>query len=231
MPKDILGLELKPGDRHYRAYVGPPGDYDLIAAMSFNLLTSLGLRQHHRLLDVGCGSLRVGRLLIPYLNAGKYIGIEPNEWLVQNGIKNELGDDLISIKKPQFLFDDTLAQLDDQTEVDYVLAQSIFSHCGMDLIEKWLLDIKKHLAGQSLIVATFLEGSSDFQGKGWIYPGCVEYKPLTMTDLGETLGFRTKLLTFRHPRQRWICYYQSADFDELVSNGDVHWNKMMQWDK
>src|SRR5881392_154417 len=88
--QESLGVGLKPGDAHYRAYVGPPEDYDLIAAMAFNLLTTLGLRQHHSLLDVGCGSLRIGRLLIPYLNRGKYFGIEPNEWLVDEGIRREL---------------------------------------------------------------------------------------------------------------------------------------------
>ena len=77
---DDLGLGLKPGDAHYRAYVGPPEDYDLIAAMTFNLLTTLGLRQHHSLLDVGCGSLRIGRLLIPYLN-----GINMSELSLTNG--------------------------------------------------------------------------------------------------------------------------------------------------
>ena len=40
--REDLGLGLKPGDPHYRAYVGPPEDYDLIAAMTFNLLTTLG---------------------------------------------------------------------------------------------------------------------------------------------------------------------------------------------
>src|SRR5207302_381599 len=59
--RENLGLGLKPGDPHYRAYVGPPEDYDLIAAMTFNLLTTLCLRQHHSLLDIGCGSLRIGR--------------------------------------------------------------------------------------------------------------------------------------------------------------------------
>ena len=65
-----LGIGLVPGDPHYRAFVGPPEDYDLVSAMSFGLLTALGLRQHHALLDIGCGSMRVGRLLIPYLNVG-----------------------------------------------------------------------------------------------------------------------------------------------------------------
>ena len=106
-PSEDLGLGLKPGDPHYRAYVGPPEDYDLIAAMTFNLLTTLGLRQRHSLLDVGCGSLRIGRLLIPYLNRGKYFGVEPHEWLVEAGIKCELGEAIVQIKRPTFLFSDS----------------------------------------------------------------------------------------------------------------------------
>src|SRR5215831_2791013 len=107
LPQKSLGVDLKPGDAHDRTYVGPPEDYDLIAAMTFNLLTTLGLRQHHSLLDVGCGSLRIGRLLIPYLNQGNYFGIEPNEWLVQQGIKRELGEALLQIKRPTFFFSDS----------------------------------------------------------------------------------------------------------------------------
>src|SRR5436309_13498915 len=102
--RENLGLGLKPGDPHYRAYVGPPEDYDLIAAMTFNLLTTLGLRQHHSLLDVGCGSLRIGCLLIPYLNRGKYFGIEPAEWLVAEGIKQVFGEKVVQTKRPQFSF-------------------------------------------------------------------------------------------------------------------------------
>jgi len=104
---------LKPGDLHYRAYVGPPDRYDLVAAMTFNLLTTLGLRQHHALLDVGCGSLRIGRLLIPYLNKDKYVGIEPNEWLVREGIRNEIGETLVPIKRPKFFFTDSPAVLNE----------------------------------------------------------------------------------------------------------------------
>jgi len=37
--------------------------------------------------------LRVGRLLIPFLHKEHYFGIEPNEWLVRNGIEQELDDE------------------------------------------------------------------------------------------------------------------------------------------
>ena len=42
IPED-LGLGLAPGEHHYRAYVEPPEDYDLIAAMTFNLLKASSL--------------------------------------------------------------------------------------------------------------------------------------------------------------------------------------------
>ena len=87
---------------HYRAYVGPPEVYDLAAANQFNLLTLCGLREHHFLLDIGCGSLRAGKLLIPYLLPGHYFGLEPEKWLVEKGFSEELGYDIVDIKKPCF---------------------------------------------------------------------------------------------------------------------------------
>src|SRR5437763_15744102 len=145
--RENLGLGLKPGDPHYRAYVGPPEDYQLIAAMTFNLLTTLGLRQHHSLLDLGCGSLRIGRLLIPYLNRGNYFGIEPNEWLVHEGIRRELGETLVQIKRPTFFFSDSPDTITQATVAfDFALAQSIFSHRGLNLIREWLSASSRSLA-------------------------------------------------------------------------------------
>src|SRR5437763_4472250 len=176
-----LGVGLKPGDAHYRAYVGPPEDYDLIAAMTFNLLTTLGLRQRHSLLDVGCGSIRVGRLLIPYLNRGKYFGVEPNEWLVTEGIRRELGQTLVQIKQPTFFFSDS-PDTTGQAKIafDFALAQSIFSHCGLDLIKRWLSAISRSLAANGALVATFLIGDEHSTQTGWIYPQCVNYRPATL---------------------------------------------------
>ena len=91
---------LKHGDKHYRAYIGPPLQYDFMGATQFRLLCSLGLRAHHQVLDLGCGSLRAGRFLINYLEPGNYCGIEPNKWLIDEGIKEQVGDSLIVIKKP-----------------------------------------------------------------------------------------------------------------------------------
>jgi len=215
---ESLGLELKPGDPHYRAYVGPPEDYDLIAAMTFNLLTTIGLRQHHSLLDVGCGSLRVGRLLIPYLNKGNYFGIEPNKWLVEEGIKRELGESLLQIKKPTFLFSDCPSDLTNANlTFDFAVAQSIFSHCGLDLIKGWLTGISRCLVPTGALLATFLRGEEDSSRSGWIYPECVSFTTTTLSQIAREANLRFELLDWKHPRQSWALF--AAD------NFDTTWFK------
>jgi len=223
-PED-LGLGLKPGDPQYRAYVGPPEDYDLIAAMAFNLLTTLGLRQHHSLLDLGCGSLRIGRLLIPYLNREKYFGVEPNKWLVDEGIKRELGETLVQIKRPTFFFSDspdTIAQA--ETAFDFALAQSIFSHCGLDLIKGWLSAISHSLAPEGALVATFLIGEEDSSRTGWIYPECVNYRPATLERAAEEMNLRFEILDWKHPRQTWALF-AAREFDSSwFKDRPLTWN-------
>jgi cyclopropane fatty-acyl-phospholipid synthase-like methyltransferase len=223
--REDLGLGLKPGDPQYRAYVGPPEDYDLIAAMTFNLLTTLGLRQHHSLLDIGCGSLRIGRLLIPYLNRGKYFGVEPNEWLVDEGIRRELGETLVQIKRPTFFFSsspDTISQA--KVAFDFALAQSIFSHCGLDLIQAWLSAISGSLARDGALVATFLTGEEDSTQTGWIYPDCVNYRPATLECAAKDANLRFEILDWKHPRQTWALFAAPGFNSNWFKDRALTWN-------
>src|SRR5215813_8032070 len=227
--REDLGLGLKPGDAHYRAYVGPPEDYDLIAAMTFNLLTTLGVRQDHSVLDIGCGSLRIGRLLIPYLNRGKYFGVEPNKWLVEEGIRRELGETLVEIKRPTFFFSDspeTIAQAG--TAFDFALAQSIFSHCGLDLIKGWLSAISRSLAHGGALVATFLIGEQDSAQTGWIYPDCVNYRPATLERAARDVNLRFEILDWKHPRQTWALFAAPGFDSSWFKDRPLNWNTRLE---
>jgi SAM-dependent methyltransferase len=227
--REDLGLGLKPGDPHYRAYVGPPEDYDLIAAMTFNLLTTLGLRQHHTLLDIGCGSLRIGRLLIPYLNRGKYFGIEPAEWLVAEGIEHELGKAVVQTKRPTFLFTDSpSAIVEANTSFDFALAQSVFSHCGLDLIQGWLSAISRSLARDGALVATFLPGDEDSVRTGWIYPECVNYRPATLKRAAAEANLRFEILDWKHPRQTWALFAAPKFDSTWFKDQPLTWNAALE---
>ena len=227
--KESLGLGLRPGAHHYRAYVGQPEDYDLIASSKFNLLTTLGLRQYHTVLDIGCGSLRIGRLLIPYLNVGNYVGIEPNKWLVDDGIQREIGQDQIRIKQPQFYFSDSAIDLASDERFDFAIAQSIFSHCGPDLVERWLTESSAHLRESGVLAATFLIGDQDYQIKGWVYPKSIYYRAETMAALAQTAGLRFLLLDWRHPRQRWALYTKPKFDATWFQEKALSWNTWLDF--
>ena len=231
MVQEDLGVGLKPGDEHYLAYVGPPQDYDLISAMVFNLLTVLGLRQHHRVLDVGCGSLRIGRLFVPYLNKGNYVGIEPNKWLIDDGIKNELGNDQVMIKSPLFLEGASASVLEKSEVFDFAVAQSIFSHCGLDLISEWLEGVSHHLSDTGVFVATFVKGDDDFDGKGWVYPECVPFTTQTMESLATKHGYSYKEIDWWHPRQTWCLFYKEGFDVSWIPEHSLSWNDAKAPDK
>ncbi len=228
-PDESLGLDRRPGQDHYRAFVGPPEDYDLVAAMAFGLLTTLGLRQQHHVLDIGCGSLRVGRLLLPYLNRKCYTGLEPNAWLVSDGISREVGRDQIAIKQPRFTYEeDARALIAEGLRYDFVLAQSIFSHCGPDLLASWVSQVSELLTDQGALVATFIESDADNRTPGWIYPECVSYQRSTLAALSSRHGLDFVMLDWRHPRQHWILMAKPGFGAEHFNAGTLGWNQAFE---
>jgi hypothetical protein len=206
--------ELAPGSDHYTAYVGLPREYDAMGATQFRLLCALGLRAHHRLLDFACGSLRAGRPLIPYLDPDHYFGIEPNRWLIEDGIQNEVGADQVGIKRPRFLHHDTFDCSAFGVDFDYVLAQSIFSHCGPDLVARGLAAFQRSLSPSGLAAVTFIhpeEGQAPEPGEGWVYPECVTHSVASIHELVHAAGLHPLAIPWHHPRQTWWLLAHSLD--------------------
>lgn len=203
--EEAFGVGLTAGSKHYRAYVGPPEHYDLIAGLQFTLLFKAGLRETHKLLDLGCGSLRGGRLFIPYLRPGHYFGVEPNEWLVREGIARELGTDMVRLKRPTFstIADFDLAQLGER--FDFVLAQSIFSHTFGDLAQRGLSGVRDCLAEGGVLLATFFEREHTAEGSGWQYPSNVPYTWDAFSAVAAQAGIAVHRLEWPHPRQTWFA--------------------------
>jgi SAM-dependent methyltransferase len=201
-----LGMGLAPGAAHYRAWVGPPEKYDLVAAMQFNLLTALGLREHHYLLDIGCGSLRAGRLFIPYLLPGHYHGIEPEAWLIEEAIQKEIGRDLVHLKRPVFRHVADFSLTGFGRRFDYIVAQSIFSHTSQSQIRRCLKEARQVMGPESVFAATFITGKEDYDGEAWVYPGCVTYTVDHFRALVTEAGLACRLLHCPHATgQTWLA--------------------------
>lgn len=206
-PQEIPEVDKSSRFEQYRAFVGPAEYYDVFSAIQFNLLTSLGLRDHHYLLDIGCGSLRGGRLFIPYLRPGRYYGIEPVQILVAEGLKYEIGESIVEIKRPQFSSDANFTLSVFDRKFDYLLAQSIFSHASQAQIRRCLAEARKVMKPDSVFAATFFEGPENYEGNHWVVKAT--YTMERMKELTEEQGLVCEPLDWSHPDlQKWLLIFR-----------------------
>jgi SAM-dependent methyltransferase len=213
---------LKVGDHDYRAFVGPPDQYDLMGATQFSLLYALGLRSDHRLLDIGCGSLRAGRLFIAYLRPGGYAGLEPNKWLVDEAIEKELGRDVLDLKTPTFVHNEQF-DISGLGVFDFIVAQSIASHTGPSMTRRLLRSIREGLTPSGTAVVTFMHSRRvDNATEGWSYPDCVLYRRKTIDSWIRGAGLKGVPIAWFHPRQSWwLIVPEGAEIPPRLFRGAV----------
>jgi len=215
------------GFEEYRAHVGPSDLYDVSSAVQFNLLTALGLREAHYLLDVGCGSLKAGRLFIPYLRPGRYFGIEHLPWLIQESIDREIGADLVRIKRPTFSDDNNWTMSIFNRQFDYILAQSIFSHLPQAGIRRCVAEAKKTLKPGGIFAATFFVGLENYEGDYWAAKA--NYTLERMRQLVEEEGMACTPIDWQHPDpQQWILIHHPGTSVPLAQASDAQRMHMLK---
>jgi hypothetical protein len=124
--------------------------------LQFNFLISAGLKPHHHLWDIACGSLRAGVPFIRYLEPGHYHGIDRHRDLIDMGIKYELSRADYEQKQPEFIVSDAFEFDQFRAAPDYALAQSLFTHLPPPLILLCLDNLRKRVKLHTVFFASFL---------------------------------------------------------------------------
>lgn len=182
----------KPGIPQHRSWVG--GNWDISGAHQLNVLVSLGLRECHYLLDIGCGSLRGARFVITYLLPEHYFGIEPEKWLIEDAIKYEVGQDFIDIKKPKFDYNDIVNLSTFNMKFDYIFAQSILIHAPKKWISKCFSEVKsvlkengKFIASIEFVTKNKVKNNLGFE---WEYPRSNRYEKIVIEKMIDNSGLK-----------------------------------------
>lgn len=194
----------------HREYIG--GRWDEIGQLQFDFLKSQGLKPHHYFLDVGCGSLRAGVHLIPYLEAGHYMGLEKEQLLIDAGLNDELPADVRDAKDPQLICSDCFDFSTCRDKADYAIAQSLFSHLRDDLVHMCFANLRSTMAADGSFYATFHEVDSKFESpdKETDY-GCFQYTPAQMEEFGTANGWEAHYIgNWNHPRDQVMVRYTPA---------------------
>ncbi len=141
----------------HREVIG--GLWDEVGALQFDFLKNHGLKPEYRFLDVGCGSLRAGVRLVPYLEPGNYWGIDINQSLLDAGWELELKPADLHYRQPRgqlvalqdFEFDRLNASF------DAAIATSVFTHLNFNRIRRCLAKLSRSMVDGGVFYATFFE--------------------------------------------------------------------------
>lgn len=161
MYEDLKRLAADVAGGRHREIIG--GMWDAVGALQLDFLKAQGLAPHHRLLDVGCGSLRGGVHFIDWLEPGNYFGIDISEALLDAGYERELGPLGLQPKLPRGNlrttgdFDATLFGV----TFDMAIAQSVFTHLPLNLIALCLEQTVRIMKPGGVFYATFFRAPDD----------------------------------------------------------------------
>lgn len=135
--QDAIIREKVAQGRH-RQVIG--GMWEELGKLQLTFLKDEGLQPHHRLVDVGCGSLRAGVPLTRYLEPGHYYGVDIQQCLLDAGYRKEIKrlglQDRLPRKNLHATGDFDLSPF--SVMFDYAIAQSVFSHMAVDNLTRCL---------------------------------------------------------------------------------------------
>lgn len=137
----------------YKAYIG--GDYEQDGKHQFNYCMDMGLKPSDVFADIGCGSLRLGRKLIPYLQEGNYIGIDREPLLIDLALKHEIDPAIVQEKKPHFIISDRFEFDQLPNKPTFCVAFSLFTHLAPTDIKLCLKNLRPSVEVGAVFYATF----------------------------------------------------------------------------
>lgn len=176
------------------------GKWEEIGKLQYDFLITKGILPKHRILDIGCGTLRAGRYFIKYLLPNKYTGIDISSAAIDYANKLVIEEEL-SDKEPRLVLSsnkDLKFKEFLNEKFDYILAQSVFTHLKPEHICECFENISIIMTKESLFYFTYWEADEIKQVglKDFTYPFAF------FTDLAEKYGYLISDCShdYNHPR-------------------------------
>ena len=129
-----------------------------------------GLHPESKVLEIGCGCLRIAYWLIRFLDPGCYHGIEPARQRVDYGLRYLVAAEA-NLKRPRFDFNADFDSSVFDERFDFFLARSIWTHACKRQIEATLDSFVRDSTAAGIFLASYLPAQSaedDYQGDRWV---------------------------------------------------------------
>jgi SAM-dependent methyltransferase len=162
-----------------------------IGQMQFDYLLGHGLKPQARMLEIGCGNLRAGRLFIDYLDSGNYYGLDISPDILL-GAQQTIVDYGLQAKLPHLtVVQDMRMEFLPDAQFDVVHAHSVFSHSPIEVIDECLAHIGRVMVPGGFFDFTFdrTDGAEHQVLREDFY-----YRTQTLTDLAKRHGLEASFM-------------------------------------
>jgi SAM-dependent methyltransferase len=137
----------------------------------FGILTRYGLFPEYYILEIGCGTLHLAKVLLPSLIPKHYYGIDPNDWLRKAVInENPIIKSLIDKYNPEFSNNTDFNGSIFNRKFDRIFSHSILSHASQKQLYQFLKNTEKVLKDDGIIISSIRIGNKDTNSEHWVYP-------------------------------------------------------------
>jgi SAM-dependent methyltransferase len=147
---------------------GPRFNFEQVGRLGFEVLLKEGLRPSSRVLDVGCGALRLGYWLMRFLDPGCYFGIEPQREMLQVGLDEMVEPEVVARAGARFDHNTDFDFSVFGESFDYAFARSVWTHASKPQIAAMLESFARTGAPGAVFMASFYPAGTWFRiGHRW----------------------------------------------------------------
>ena len=118
------------------------GDWEAGGQRQMDFLLAHGLSPEHTLLDFGCGTGRLARKVLPYLEPGRYVGMDISAHALQAAESLLRAEGLWQLYRPILLHQDGTLNGIDGMHIEIILAYAVFIHLPTDVLSDIMMSLQ-----------------------------------------------------------------------------------------
>jgi hypothetical protein len=200
----VVTRKLRRGRAH--PAIGPAAKAARGEREMIKVMLQHGLQRHHTFVDYGCGSLRLGRPIIEFLEPGKFWGLDLAQEFLEAGL-DHVGSDLAAKKRPNLrVIDDAGLAAAKAARPDFIGAWHVCGKIPDQILDSFFGKVLGLMQAGTQVFLQFEDSGrrEQLHGLAWSLPEAAMIAAIKRVDPKLKVDI-LELTKRRHRNMRYLC--------------------------